>query len=449
MNQSWINILPSFLKKRLEGRHKLQNIFVNTGWLVADNILRMGFGVVISVWIARYLGPEGFGQFNYAIAFVGFFGAIASMGLNGIVVRNLLHEPGSASVILGSAFVLQVVGGLFAMALIIGAIPLFRPDNELVRTMVVIISIGLVFKASDVVKYWFESQVQSRYAVWIENGAFLMMACLKVTMILMHATLLAFVWVTLVEVILVSVGLLFIYNRLNGCLRAWQPSMVRVKSLFIDSWPLILSSVAVMIYMRIDQIMLGQMLGDDAVGIYSAAVRISEVWYFVPMAIVASVFPAILDAKKQSESLYYERLQKLYYLMVLIALTVAVPMTFFSDSLVMLVFGQRYQQAGPVLSISIWAGVSVAMSAVHGRWLLVEGLQKYGLLYTLAGAIINVMLILYLVPLLGVRGAAWATLCAQSCPIFLQLFIPKARRNFHLMFRALCFPYRFFFNGIK
>lgn len=449
MTPSWLKLIPSGLRARIEHRPHLLKALTNTGWLFGDQILRMAVGLLVGVWIARYLGPEQFGLLNYAMAFVALFGAIASLGLSGIAVRDLVKNPASANTMLGTAFVLQFIGGFVAFGLAIAVIGFARPDDGLAKLMVAVLGFVMVFKSTEVVKYWFESQVQSKYTVWVENGAFMVFAAVKVGLILTNASLMSFVWAVFAEGLLVAAGLLGMYAWRGGRLLAWHGHYQRAKILLKDSWPLILSGLAIMVYMRIDQIMLGQMQGDEAVGIYSAAVRISEVWYFVPMAIVASVFPSIIEAKRQSELLYYERLQKLYNLMVLLAVAVAVPMTFLSEWAVGILFGERYLQAAPVLSISIWAGVSVAMSLVHGKWLLAEGLQRYGLLYTLFGALINIVLNLNLIPLYGIRGAAWATLCAQTAPIFLQLFIPKARTNFMLMLFALWAPYKLFFGKNK
>jgi len=416
------------------------------GWLSGDHAIRMGVGLVVGVWMARYLGPEQFGLLNYAMAFVSLFGVIASLGLNGIVVRDLVKNPESANDTLGSAFLLQIIGGLLALVLAILAINFARPDDNLAKLMVSILGFVMVFKATEVVKYWFESLVQSKYSVWVENSVFLIFAGVKISLILTKAPLMSFVWAMFAEGLLVAIGLLGICAWQGGWLLAWHGHYKRARRLLKDSWPLILSGLATMVYMRIDQIMLGQMLGDEAVGIYSAAVRISEIWYFIPMAIAASAFPAIIEARKLSEALFYQRLQKLYDLMVMLAFAVAIPMTLLSEWVVTSLFGKGYANAAPVLSISIWAGVSVAMSAVHSKWLLIEGMQKYGLVYTSTGAAVNVVLNLFLIPSYGVVGAAWATLTAQIVPIFIQVFLPKARINFRLMVYATWAPYRYMFN---
>jgi len=291
-----------------------------------------------------------------------------------------------------------------------------------------------------VVKYWFESQVKSKYTVWVENGVFLVVAVIRIIMILAQAPLIAFVWTLFAEAFAVAVGLMLIYMWRGGRLKAWQVRLSKAKSLLKDSWPLILSGLAIMVYMRIDQIMLGQMVGDKAVGIYSAAVRISEVWYFVPMAITASVFPAIIEAKKESEELYYKRLQQLYNLMVIISLSIALPITFLYGWIVNLLFGQAYAASGVVLAIHIWTGVFVFLGVASGKWFLVENLQRLLLYRTIWGMIMNILLNMVLIPGYGVIGAAIATVISQSfAALWFDFFAKNTRKVFYMKINSLIF----------
>ena len=450
MTPVWLKLLPAFLRARIEHRPNLQKALANTGWLFGDKILRMGVGLLVGVWIARYLGPEQFGLMNYAMAIVALFGAVASLGLNGIVVRDLVQQPDGVNTTLGTAFLLQFIGGLAAFCLAVIAISFARPDDDLSKMMVAVLSFVMVFKSTEVVKYWFESQVRSKYVVWVENTVFLILAVVKMGLILAQASLMAFVWAAFAEGLLVATGMLGVYAWRGGVLSVWRVRYSRAKILLKDSWPLILSGLAIMVYMRIDQIMLGQMLGDKAVGIYTAAVRISEVWYFIPMAIVASVFPSIIVAKKQSEALYYQRLQKLYDLMVLLALAVAIPMTFLSDWLVVLLFGNDYVEAGSVLALHIWTGVFVFIGLASGSWYLAENLQMLAFNRTFLGAIVNILANLLLIPKYGIVGAAIGTVLSQIAAAYLfDFFHPKTRNTFWMKTKSFVSFYRYQFKGSK
>lgn len=433
----WLALLPEFLRVRIAHRAGVVKALSNTGWLFSDRVLRMGVGLIVGVWLARYLGPEQFGLLSFAMAFVALFGAVASLGLQGIVVRDIVRDPTQAPEILGTGFVLQLLGGLAAFVLATVAIAYLRPDDAMARLMVAILGGALVFRALDGVRYWFESQVQSKYVVWAENAVFLGIAAVKVGMILAGAPLVAFAWAAFAEVVVVALALAGVYRKKGGRFADWRVKLARAVRLLKDSWPLVLSGLAIMVYMRIDQIMLGQMLDDGAVGIYTAAVRISEVWYFIPTVIVASVFPAIIESKKLGEAIYLARLQKLYSLMVVIALVVAVPLTFLSDWLVVLLFGEGYAEAGKVLAVHIWAGIFVFLGVASGQWFLVENLQKYVFYRTVMGAVANVALNAVLIPAYGVVGAALATVISQAAAsVLFNALSGKTRAVFVMQCRS-------------
>ena len=414
MNSFWLKYLPIRLRTKIENRPNLQKAFSNIGWLFGDRMLRMGVGLLLGVWLARYLGPEQFGQLNYAIAFVSLFGAVAALGLNGIVVRDIVREPESAYPTLGTAFFLQLIGGLIAFALIVGAIAWLRPEDQLTKTMVAILGLSLVFKSSEVIKYWFESQVQSRYTVWVENSIFLLIAAAKVVMLLSKAPLIAFVWIVLVEAVLVAIGLFGIYHKQEKKLRHWSVKLDRVKTLLNDSWPLIISSISIIAYMKIDQIMLGEMIGNDAVGIYAAASWISEVWYFIPVAINVSLRPKLLKIRQVSQTRYIELLQKNFNLMIWLSVPIALVITFSSGFLMRLFFGDTYYGAAEILVVHIWAGVFVFLNNAVWNWYFAENKQYIANIRIIIGLLLNVVLNYLLIPKYGVLGAAYATLISRA-----------------------------------
>ena len=430
-------LIPAFVHRRIAHRPKLVKIVDNIGWLFFDKVLRMGVGLIVGVWIARYLGPEQFGLLSFAIAFVGLFGAIATLGLQGIVVRDIVRDPDSKEQTLGTAAALLFFGGLLSYGLIVATIFWIRADDTLAKGIVAILGSIVLFKVSDVAVYWFESQVMSKYTVWVQNGGFLAFAAIKVGLIIMDAPLIAFAWAMMGEAAVVAMLLLVMLGLRGPRLRQLSVAAKRAKSLLINSWPLMLSGLAVVIYMKIDQIMLGQMLGDQAVGIYSAAVRLSEVWYFVPVVIAASVFPAILEAKNRSEELYYKRLQHLYDLMVWVALIIALPLTFLSTPVVTLLFGPEYVSSGPVLALHVWSAVFVFLLVASGKWLIAENLQYVALQRNLLGLASNVVFNLFLIPRFGVVGAASATIVSYSIAAFFADALSRTtRRTFWMKLRS-------------
>ena len=291
-------------------------------------------------------------------------------------------------------------------------------------------------------KYWFEAKVKSKYVVWVGSIVFITTSLAKIYLIIIKAPLLYFVWVLLIESALSSIGYIIIFYWVGGVSDQLKFKVDRARALIHDSWPLMLSGLAVMLYMRIDQIMVAEILSDEMAGVYSAAIRVSEVWYFIPIAIVNSVFPSVIMAKKKDEKLYYDKLQKLYNVMVMISIGFALPMSFIADSLIILLYGSAYSLAGSVLLIHIWAGVFTSLGVASGRWYLIEP-QSTGIFYrTALGATANVFLNLWLIPLMGIAGAAWATLISYSVAGFwFDILRVKTRRSFFMKLNSITFGY--------
>lgn len=423
----WLKLLPSPLRAKIEHRPNLHKALTNTVWLLGDKILRMGVGLFVGVWVARYLGPEQFGLMNYAMAIVALFSAVAGLGLNGIVVRDLVREPETANTTLGTAFLLQSMGGLLAFCLAVVAINVARSDDGLAKLIVAILGFAMVIKATEVVKYWFESQVKSKYSVWVENGSLLFFAIIKVGLILSHAPLLAFVWAVLAEAILIAVLLMLVYAKKTGELSHWRASLPRAKSLLTESWPLILVSVASMINMRMDQVMLGAMTSDTVVGHYSAAVRIAEVWLVIPGIIGASIYPTIISAKEKNEGIYRNRILQITKLMAMGVLPVAVIISLLADKIIHLVYGAQYGSAGGYLAIYIWTGVPYLVFFVLNQMFYIEGLLKTGFWVSVFTVTSNILLNFILIPLYGGIGAVVATLITSIGSTFLSLSILNSK----------------------
>lgn len=423
----------------LKKSDELYKIIVNTSWLFADRILRMGMGLFVGVWVARYLGVQQFGLLSYATAFVGLFSTFSDLGLSPLAIRSITHEPDQKELILGTIFWIKLFGGIATLFLTIGSIVAFRQNDSLTINIVAILASVGIFQAFDTIDLWFQSQVKSKYVVIIRNTAFITISLSKIGLIYVHAPLLAFAGATLAEAGLSAIGLIFIYRVKKYSIYLWRWNLLLAKTLLRESWPLMISGFTIMIYMKIDQIMLGEMLGIQAVGLYSAATRISEVWYFIPTAIASSVAPAIYAAKKDNnEFLYYRRIEQLLRILSFTAILIALPMSFLSGIIITGLFGNEYAESGPILAVHIWAALFVFMGVGSSYWFIAEGLTHLALRRTLIGAITNIILNLALIPLYGGLGAAISTVISQSFAAFFSHAIdPRTRKIFRVQLKVL------------
>ncbi len=424
--------LNEFLKRRLFSRIKSPNsrlvdYLENTSWLLLERIVRMVIVLFIGVLVARYLGPEKFGLLSYLVSFVGLFSMVAGLGLDQILVRNLVKGEINKDTLLGTTYFLKSLGASGAVLLILSLSYLLSIDLE-IRIMILIISATMIFQAFDVIDLFFQSEVESKFVVFIQFINLLISSTLKLAFIYFQAPLIWFIWLILFESLIIATGLLVIYKFKNFSIYKWRYNKNIAITLLKDAWPLILSGIAISVYMKIDQVMLKEMLNEEAVGNYAVAVKLSEAWYFIPSVITSSLFPAIINAKKVSESFYYERIQKLYYLMILPTILISIITSIGADKIVTILFGTAYKEAGPVLTIHIWAGIFIAFGFVNGKWIIAENLTKIALMRSVLGATTNVIANLFLIPLWGIKGAAVATLIALAFSTHFAFIINKKLR---------------------
>lgn len=413
--------------------------FNNTSWMFAEQALRMIAGLFVGVWVARYLGPEQFGIFSYATAFVAIFAGIAKLGLDSIVVREIVKHPEKSDVYMGTAFWLKVMGAILVWA-IIATTTLLSNNDKITNIYILIIASGIIFQSFEVIDFYFQSQVLSKFVSVCKITQLTISSVLKIYLVMTHAELIWFVIILMIDQVLLTVGLIIAAKNKKIVSNYNKFNFYVAKKLLKDSWPVMLSSLAITIYMRIDQLMIHNMLGAEEVGVFTAAVTITSAFYFIPMLISNSLFPSIVNSKKICEELYLKRLQLLFTGLFWIAVFIYIPMFFFSDLVVSLLYGQSFKDASVVLSIYAFAGIFIFLGVASGSWYINENMQRNLLYRTLIGAIINVTLNFMLIPMLGLKGAAISTLFAQATvSLFLDYIAKKTRVIFIMKIRAIRF----------
>ena len=410
--------------------------FTNTSWLFFERISRMVIILLVGIYVARYLGPSNYGLLSYAQSFVVLFSTIATLGLDNIVIRDLVRNEKKRDELLGVTFVLKVAGSILLLGML-SVIVKFTTNNNFTNLLILVIALAIIFKSFNAIDFYFRSKVLSKYAVYARTTSVVSSAIIKLLLIYFKMGLIYFAAVMVIESIILAIVLIIMYTKQKLNIFDWRIKFDLAKRLLKDSWPLILSGIAISIYMRIDQVMIKEMVDTKGVGNYAVAVRLSGAWYFVPMAITSSVFPAIINAKKISEKLYYARLQKLYDLMTWLAIGIALPITFLANDIIRLLFGIQYQDAAGVLRIYIWAGIFVFLGVVSSQYLIVENYTRISFFRTFVGMLVNVILNIILIPKYGINGAAIATVVSYFLATFFIVFIPKTHKQAVLMLKSV------------
>lgn len=411
----------------------------NTGYLLCEKIIRAVVNLTVWAQVIRYLGPEQFGILSYAVSFVFLFNIFSDLSLEAVAVKEFVLSKRDEE-LLGSIFFIKSLGGFLGIILIILTI-WFQDLDATGKASILILSLRFVFQSFDNVDYYFQARVLSKYTVYAQILGLMVTSCLCALFIVLRKPLIYFIYVVVAEAAVIALATMFLYeNKLRKRISSWRVDFSIVRRLFKSAWPLILSGVAISVSMRFDHVLLKNMLGEEAVGYYSAAVRVSEAFYFIPLVLTGSLFPAIVNAKIKNNILYQNRLEALFSLLALIAILAVIFLTIFSPFIIRLLYGESYMPSVPVLMIYGWANIFVFMGVAKARWLINENLQIYAAASLIAAAVINVILNFIFIPLWGIVGAALAMIFSQSvAAIFSNLFSSKTRPVFFLQLSSFNF----------
>lgn len=417
-----------------------KNIVSNMGWLVTDKIIRMCVGLFIGIWVARYLGPSQYGLLNYCQAIITILLIISSLGLDGLVIRKIVQKEYPKYTILGTAFYLRLFSS-FSLALITILLFYYIEFEDKVSVLIIsILSIGVIIQSFDVIDFWFQSQVQSKYIAWSRNIACLISAALKAICIIYQLSIIYFAVIIVFELFISLLIYLYVYRHNDQDIFMWRFSVKCAKDFFSESLCLLLNAFIVILIFKTDQIMLKLIVDDTAVGIYTVATRITEIFYFIPMIISASCLPKLLEIKKQSVSYYQIKFQQIFAVYSVLSIFIAILITLLAPFGIRILYGEEYYNSIYVLYLYVWTALFVFSGHLRGHWLLNEKKSHYNLYVNIAGFISNVLLNYILIPHYSYYGAAVATVISNFLShYFLGLFFKNMRDVFIMQTKGFVF----------
>ncbi|CAH1607966.1 Polysaccharide transporter, PST family [Vibrio jasicida] len=411
-------------------------------WLMIEKLFSLGLSMLVTMALARYLAPSNFGQLNYLISLVALLGPLCALGLNSIITREIVNQPEKRDAVIGSSLVLRFVAAIIFSS-IAGLVAWYFMGASEWKNFIVLL-VGQSFQALLVFDFWIQAELLNRLAAKVRSGILLFMSVVKLVGVWAGLDFSYFVWVIAIEMALTCVGLLVIFHAKTGALQQLSFCKDEAKGLLKQSWWLFLSGMAAIIYLKIDQVMLGWLSTDAEVGVYAVAAKLSEVWYFFPLAIVTSYFPQLLKSKTEMPDKYQIQLQKLCDVLCMSALSLAILVQILAPWGVTFLFGDAYQASAKVLVVHIWAGVFIFMRALLSKWLLAENLLRFSLFTQVIGAAMNVVGNALLIPEYGAQGAAFATVIGYTSASYFALFAhPSTWPMAKVMTLSLIWPFRF------
>lgn len=403
--------LTKFLKN--EGFLKY---FKNTSWLLFDKILRIITALFIGVWVGRYLGPEKFGIFSYVHSYIGIFTAIAALGLDSVIVHEIVKDLKNINKILGTSIILKLAGFLIVFCLILISVNFTVNDDE-TNKLIYILSFGIFFQSFNVIQHFFNSQTKSKYILYANTFALVITSIIKILLIISNASLVYFVLTTVFDLLVIALGYIYMFKvsqNLSSILK-WRWDFKLACNMLSDSWPLILSSLTFVVYNNVDILMIKNMLDDHSVGVYGAATRLVLPWQFIPGLVITSVSPALVRSFKEGGELFYKRLKYLSSFLIWFALFLSFFYTFFSKIIINLTYGDSFIESTEIMVYLIWGNVFIFFNSIWNRWILLKGQTKKTFYFSLTSCVFNVVLNYFMITEFGALGA--------SISILLSLFL--------------------------
>lgn len=418
---------------KLQGNKR--KVASNVVWAMTGKIVNMAGALLVGILVARYLGPSQYGLMNYIISYVTLFTVISSFGMDNIEIRELAKANGDEKYILGTCFGIRCGFSIIAYILISLSLFFFKADRY-TTIMILTYSSVLFMQNFNIIRNYFFSIVENRYVVQTEISRTILGAIIKVVLLLMKAPLEYFIFATVFDTILIASGYFLSYKKKVGAILEWKFDKKRVPFIVKESFPLVLSGAAVIIYQKIDQVMIGNMIDKSSVGYFATACKFVDLILFIPTILTQTIVPLLIKEKQTMfPKEFRERKIQFIGVVTWISIIFAIIYTLFGYWFVSLTYGEKYLMAVPVLHIMAWKTVGMALSSSSGQIIIMEGLQKWSVLRNIVGCVVCIVLNMLIIPHYGIVGSAWVTIITVLCSGFLSNFIIKPYRD---IFKLQC-----------
>lgn len=404
----------------------------NISWLIGGSVLHKVISFVAGILVARYLKPEMYGLLSYAGAYTTFFTSLCTLGVNSMLVAELLEYPDSEGEAIGTSIGLRLASSFLSFISITCITSIVDAGDRTTVLVVVLSSLGLIFQTYDTLKYWFQAHLQSKYCAVATNLSYLVVFAFQVTLIALGKTVEWFALATSLDALVAGIILFAMYRRGGGQRLSFSRS--RGRRILKRGLPFVAASIMSAIYASTDRLMLKWLMDDASVGFYSLASTLSVAGSFVLSAVIDSAYPTIVEAHNSDRELFLRRNRQLYAVVFYAAAGMSIVVLLAAGPLIRFLYGADYLPAANPLRVVIWSTAFSYLGVARNAWVVCENKQRYLLLLYAVSAGVNVALNLVLIPTWGTVGAAIASLVAEvSATLIAPAFVAQLRDNAKLM----------------
>ena len=398
-------------------RHK--KFIGNTGWMMFSNIYSMLVSLIVGSLSARFLGPSNYGLLTYGSSIISFFTTVSRLGMDSVVVAEMVRNPEKENTYLGTALVMRLTASILSFLGIWGIVLILEPGNTLLQTVTVLQGLAVIFQSTEVLNFWFNAHLEMKYVTITGMIALTLTSVWRITLLATRATVQWFAVSASISALICGICILTFFVKKNGM--HLKVNLSDGKFILGNSYHFIINGLAVTLYTQIDRIMLGKFVSEEAVGFYSAASTIAVMWEFVPSAIVNSSNPLLIGLYEKDREKFKEKYQILLLGITLLGVLVSIVFTVFGKLTVFILYGREYYPSVLVLAILIWSTAFAMIGNARAIWIISAGKNKYTKYYTMIGAVINIVLNALVIPKWGITGAACTTLFSQ---FFIAILAP-------------------------
>ena len=411
-----------------KNRNEQKKFIKNTGWLIFDKIVHMLMSLVVTGAVARHLGEYDYGIINYGLSFVNIFAIISKMGIDGIIVSELVKDKENEGTIVGTTLGLRMISSLLSILATLIFVYVLNPSEWIVVVVSVIESFTLIGWVFDTLDYYFQANLLSKYSALARTLSYPVVCVYRLLLVWLESSLVWFAFATVIDALIIGILLVWFYRKSKG--RKLSFSWCFGKHLLSQGRHFILVNLLVTIYTQMDRLMIGGLADQSQVGLYSAAMTIANLWVFIPNALIDSARPIIMELKYQhKEVLYQKRWSQLHAAIIWLSICAGVLVTFFGKLALWIIYGEAFLGALSVLLILIWSRLFSLLGLLRSTWMLCESLEKYIKYFIGLGAVMNMILNSMLIPKFGAEGAAVATLLTEIAASFVVSSLYKKTRG--------------------
>lgn len=412
----------------------------NSAWIIGEKIYQMVLNFVLTVMVSRYLGPANYGVLNYGSTLVSMFLVFTKLGLDTMITNEFVKHRDEEGAIVGTSIAMRLISAIISIVVMAILVFILQYNSPIMIVASIIQSVALLFQAFYIFDFWFQSYLKSKYVSIAKIVSYTLMTGYKIWLLLSGKGVIWFAAASVLDALIVALLLAIFYRQNKGQKIDFNISLG--KNLLKRSYHFIISGIMVLIYTQIDKIMIGQMLDEYQLGLYSVALAVCSLVAFIPDAILTSARASVFSAKQSGEK-YLQKLKQTYAIIFWTCAAMALVISLVSPLIINIIYGEQYAGAISTLSLLVWYVPLSYLGTARGIWIVTENKNKYSKYYAFWGVVINIGLNAMMIPIWGILGATIATIITELFTLFITpLFYKETRVHTKYVLEAITFNFK-------